>query len=150
MAYHRRMLKHLLSLRVIAPVLAGLLVGALLGPFQLSCGVVQNSACAADQCPPGPTGPAGPAGPGFSQCQWLYSACAAGAGVECQQVCPSGTFPVSGSCDAQAGATLSENRASTGAAVFPDSPAAFTAFDRWVCETATGNMQFTYALCCKP
>src|ERR1044071_1345884 len=97
MAYHRRMLKHLLSLRVIAPVLAGLLVGALLGPFQLSCGVVQNSACAADQCPPGPTGPAGPAGPAVSQCQWLYSACAAGAGVGCQPVCPSGGVPGSGS-----------------------------------------------------
>jgi hypothetical protein len=144
------MLKHLLSPRLIVPMLAGLLVGALVGPFQLSCGVVQNTACAADQCPPGPTGPAGPQGPGFSNCQWLYTACGAGSGIECQQICPSGTNPVSGSCDAQAGATLSENRASTGAAVFPDSPAAFTAFDRWVCETAQGNMQFTYALCCKP
>jgi hypothetical protein len=144
------MLKHLLSPRVIAPMFAGLLVGALLGPFQLSCGVVEKSACAADQCPPGPAGPAGPRGPSFGDCQWLYSACGAGSGIECQQICPAGSFPVSGSCDAQAGASLSENRASTGAAVFPDSPASFTAFDRWVCETAAGNMQFTYALCCKP
>jgi hypothetical protein len=141
------MFKHLFSARVIAPMLTGLLVGALLGPFQLSCGVVENSACAADQCP---AGPAGPRGPGFGDCEWRYSACAAGSGVECQQVCPAGTFPLSGSCDAQGGASLSENRASTGAAVFPDSPASFTAFDRWVCETASGNMQFTYALCCKP
>ena len=138
MAYAPVMLKHLLSPRVIAPMFAGLLVGAVLGPFQLSCGVVEKSACAADQCP------------SFGDCQWLYSACGAGSGIECQQICPAGSFPVSGSCDAQAGASLSENRASTGAAVFPDSPAAFTAFDRWVCETAAGNMQFTYALCCKP
>src|SRR6185295_10191187 len=96
LAYARRMLKHVLSPRVFVPMLAGLLVGALVGPFQLSCGVVENSACAADQCPAGPAGPAGPRGPGFGECQWLYSACAAGAGVECQQVCPSGTFPVSG------------------------------------------------------
>jgi hypothetical protein len=140
LGYARLMLKHLLSTRVIAPMRAGLLVGALLGPFQLSCGVVEKSACAADQCPP----------VGFGNCQWLYSPCGAGSGVECAQVCPAGTFPVSGSCDAQAGASLSENRASTGAAVFPDSPVSFTAFDRWVCQTAAGNMQFTYALCCKP
>ncbi|HMG20114.1 MAG TPA: hypothetical protein VK607_02310 [Kofleriaceae bacterium] len=147
------MLKYLLSPRVLAPMVAGLLIGALVGPFQLSCGVVENRACAADQCPPGPEGPPGPAGPrgpGFADCQWLYTACQPGPGIECQQVCLAGTFPVSGSCDAQGGATLSENRASTGAAVFPDSPVAFTGFDRWVCETATGNMQFTYALCCKP
>lgn len=138
------MLKHVLSPRVFVPMVAGLLVGALIGPFQLSCGVVEKSACAADECPPGPRGP------GFSECQWLYTACNAGAGMECQQICPAGTHPAAGSCDAQGGATLSENRASTGAAVFPDSPASFTSFDRWVCETATGNMQFTYALCCKP
>jgi hypothetical protein len=149
-AYARRM-KRILTPRLIIPLLAGLVMGALVGPLQLSCGnVVQNTACAADECPAGPQGPAGPRGPGFGECQWLYTACGAGSGVECQQVCPSGTFPVSGSCDAQAGASLSENRASTGAAVFPDSPVAFTAFDRWVCETAQGNMQFTYALCCKP
>ena len=141
-------MKRILTPRLIIPVLAGLLVGALVGPLQLSCGnVVQNSACAADECP---AGPPGPRGPGFGECQWLYTQCGAGSGVECQQVCPSGTFPVSGSCDAQAGASLSENRASTGAPVFPDSPVAFNGFDRWVCETAQGNMQFTYALCCKP
>jgi hypothetical protein len=32
---------------------------------------------------------------------------------------------------------------------FPPSPSPFTAYDRWVCETATGDMQFTYALCCQ-
>ena len=146
-------MRRIIPTKVIAALIGGVVGGALLGGFQLSCGVVQQSACAADQCPPGPTGPTGPtgpAGPGFSSCHWLYSACAAGSGVECPQVCPAGTFPVSGSCDAQAGASLSENRASTGAAVFPDSPASFTAFDRWVCETASGNMQFTYALCCPP
>lgn len=148
------MLKRVFPPRVIAPVLAGLIAGVLLGPLQLSCGqVVDKTACAADECPPGPPGPAGatgPRGPGFGDCQWLYSACAAGAGIECQQVCPAGSYPVSGSCDAQAGATISENRASTGAAQFPATPAPFTAFDRWVCETAAGNMQFTYALCCEP
>jgi hypothetical protein len=123
------------------------LVGVL-ASVHLSCGVVENTACAAD-CPPGPQGPPGPAGPALNSCQWLYTACEPGQG-ECQQVCPAGTHPVSGSCDAQAGATISENRASTGATAFPSSPAAFTAFDRWVCETATGNMQFTYALCCPP
>ena len=132
--------KSLTSPRLLAPLVAGLLAGALLGPFQLSCGVVQQSACAADQCP---------AGLGFGDCQWLYTACGSGAGIECQTVCPAGSHPVSGSCDAQNGAMISEHRASTGG-VFPDSPAAFTAFDRWVCETAQGNMQFTYALCCKP
>jgi hypothetical protein len=146
------MLKRFLHPRMIAPVLAGLIGGAILGSFQFSCGVVEQSACAADECPPGPTGPAGPAGPrgpGFGTCQWLYTACAAGAG-ECQQVCPAGTHPVAGSCDAAAGATLVEHRASTGAATFPNSPVPFTGFDRWVCETSTGNMQFTYALCCAP
>ena len=123
-----------------------------LGSIQLSCGVVKPStACAADSCPPGPEGPpgpAGPAGPSLAACKWLYTACAAGVNVECQQVCPAGTHPISGSCDAQANASLTENRASTGAAVFPDSPVAPTDFDRWVCETSVGNMQFTYALCC--
>jgi hypothetical protein len=57
---------------------------------------------------------------------------------------------VSGSCDAAHDATLSENRASMAATVFPPSPVAFTGFDRWVCQTATGDMQSTYALCCKP
>lgn len=127
------------------------LVGVL-GSVHLSCGAVENTACAAEECPPGPEGPAGPrgpAGPALDRCQWLYTPCA-GVQGECQQVCPAGTHPVTGSCDAENGATLSENRASTGAAVFPDLPAPFTAFDRWVCETATGNMQFTYALCCPP
>src|SRR5687767_6336054 len=141
------MVTRLLHPRIIAPVLAGLIGGALLGTFQFSCGSVQQSACAADECPPGPAGPTGPAaptgprGPGFGSCQWLYSACAAGPG-ECQQVCPAGTNPVSGSCDAAAGATLVENRASTAAPTFPNSPVPFTGFDRWVCETSTGNMQF--------
>jgi hypothetical protein len=144
------MLKRLLHPRVIAPVLAGLIGGVLLSGIQLSCGTVKTKECSADDCPAGPPGPAGPKGPGFGSCQWHYTACATGSGVECQQVCPANTFPVSGSCDAANGATLSENRASTGAASFPDSPVAFTGFDRWVCETATGNMQFTYALCCAP
>lgn len=149
------MVKRLLHPRLLAPVLAGLIAGAVLAPFQLSCGVVEHTACAADQCPAGPAGPAGPTGPAgpagptsFHSCQWLYSACAAGAGVECPQICPTGTHPVSGSCDAEGNASLSENRASTGATTFPSSPAPFTAFDRWVCQTAIGNMQFTYALCC--
>jgi hypothetical protein len=148
------MLKRVLHPRLLAPVLAGLIGGALLGSVQFSCGsVVEQTACAAEECPPGPAGPAGPAGPrgpSFGSCQWLYTACPTGPGIECQQVCPAGTNPVSGSCDAAAGATLVENRASTGAATFPPSPSPFTAYDRWVCETSTGNMQFTYALCCSP
>jgi hypothetical protein len=147
------MFKRLFHPRVIAPMLAGLIGGALLSSVQFSCGSVQPNTCAAEDCPPGPAGPAGPAGPrgpGFGSCTWLYMQCGAGAGVECQQVCPAGTHPIAGSCDAAAGATIVEHRASTGAATFPPTPAPFTAYDRWVCETSTGNMQFTYALCCAP
>jgi hypothetical protein len=137
-------IRHLFSAKVIAPLLAGLVAGLLIGPAQLSCGVVEKPACAADQCPPGPPGPS------FGSCQWLYSKCGTGTG-ECAQICPAGTFPVTGSCDAEAGATLSEHRASVDPQKqFPPSGSPFTAFDRWVCETATGNMQFTYALCCAP
>jgi hypothetical protein len=147
------MLKRLLRPGMIVPVVAGLIGGAFFGTFQLSCGTVQT--CAADECPAGPagpTGPAGPRGPGFGTCQWLYKDCAgAAAGTECAQICPADTHPVSGSCDAAAGATLVENRASVDNAIpFPSSPAPFTAYDRWVCETSTGTMQFTYALCCSP
>jgi hypothetical protein len=143
-----------MKLRVIASkllpsIVVGLIAGALLGPFQLSCGVVKNNACAADECPAGPTGPAGPAGPGFGSCQWLYMPCSNGPEAECVQICPANTHPIAGSCDAAAGASLSENRASVAdSAPFPPSPAPFTAYDRWVCQTAVGNMQFTYALCC--
>ena len=143
-------IRRLFPVSVIAPLLAGLFAGLLLGPAQLSCGVVEKPACAADQCPAGPQGPAGPPGPSFGSCQWLYTKCAAGQ-AECAQICPSGTFPVSGSCDAEATATLTEHRASVDPQkTFPASGSPFTAFDRWVCQTATGNMQFTYALCCAP
>jgi len=75
--------------------------------------------------------------------------CSTGPGAECVQICPAGTHPIAGSCDATAGSSLSENRASVAdSAPFPPSPAPFTAYDRWVCETASGNMQFPYALCC--
>jgi hypothetical protein len=135
------------SLPVIAPLLAGLVAGLLLGPAQLSCGVVEKPACAADQCPAGPQGPPGPS---FGSCQWLYTTCPVGQN-ECAQICPAGTFPVSGSCDAVAGATLSEHRASVDPQKpFPASGSPFTAYDRWVCQTASGNLQFTYALCCAP
>ena len=87
-------------------------------------------------------------GPSLAACRWLYTECAPGANVECAQVCPANTHPISGSCDAVFNATLTENRASSGAATFPPSPAKPTDFDRWVCETSSGNMQFTYALCC--
>lgn len=140
-------IRHLFSAKVIAPLLAGVVAGLLIGPAQLSCGVVEKPACAADQCPAGPPGPPGPS---FGSCQWLYTKCGTGTG-ECAQICPAGTFPVTGSCDAEAGATLSEHRASVDPQKpFPASGSPFTAFDRWVCETATGNMQFTYALCCAP
>ena len=141
--------------KLIPSVVVGLIAGALLGPFSLSCGVVTNNACAAEECPAGPTGPQGPAGPqgtsgpSFAGCQWLYTQCDLGPGIECVQICPSRTHPVTGSCDAVAGASLSENRASVASsAPFPPSPSPFTAFDRWVCESAGGNIQFTYALCC--
>src|SRR4051812_22843335 len=137
-------IRHLFSAKVIAPLLAGLAAGLLIGPAQLSCGVVEKPACAADQCP------AGPPGPSFGSCQWLYTKCGTGTG-ECAQICPAGTFPVTGSCDAEAGATLSEHRASVDPQKpFPVSGSPFTAFDRWVCETATGNLELTYALCCAP
>ena len=138
--------------KLVPSVLVGLIAGALLGPFSLSCGVVKNNACAAEECPAGPQGPAGaqgPAGPSFASCQWLYTQCDFGPGTECVQICPSGTHPAAGSCDAAGGASLSENRASVASsAPFPPSPAPFTAYDRWVCESAGGNIQFTYALCC--
>jgi hypothetical protein len=56
-------------------------------------------------------------------------------------------------CDGhvRANATLTEHRVSVDPQKpFPASSSPFTAFDRWVCETATGNMQFTCALCCAP
>lgn len=144
--------------KLIPSVLVGLIAGALLGPFSLSCGVVKNNACAADECPAGPTGPQGPAGPtgpqgpagpSFAGCQWLYTQCDFAAGIECTQICPAGTHPIAGSCDAANGASLSENRASVAnSAPFPPSPSPFTAYDRWVCESTGGNIQFTYALCC--
>ena len=141
--------------KLIPSIIVGLIAGALLGPFSLSCGVVKNNACAAEECPAGPTGPQGPAGPqgsagpSFAGCQWLYTQCDFGPGMECAQICPTGTHPISGSCDAAATASLSENRASVAStAQFPPTPAPFTAYDRWVCETASGNIQFTYALCC--
>jgi hypothetical protein len=144
--------------KVLPSVIVGLIVGALLGPFSLSCGVVKNNACAAEECPAGPIGPTGPqgpagpqgaAGPSFSGCQWLYTQCNFAAGTECVQVCPANTHPIAGSCDAANMATLSENRASVAnTAPFPPSPSPFTAYDRWVCETASGEIQFTYALCC--
>jgi hypothetical protein len=141
-------IRRLLSPKVIAPLLAGLVAGLLVGPAQLSCGVVEKPACAADPCPAGPPGPPGPS---FGSCQWLYSKCGTGSGVECAQICPAGTFPVTGSCDAAGGATLSEHRASVDPQkAFPASGSPFTAFDRWVCQTASGDMQFTYALCCAP
>jgi hypothetical protein len=139
----------LVAWKLIPSVLVGLIAGALLGPFQLSCGVVKNDACAAEQCPAGPQGPQGPAGPagaGFASCQWLYTACTT---AECVQICPAGTHPIAGSCDGVNGATLNENRASVAdSAPFPPSPSPFTAYDRWVCQAATGTIQFTYALCC--
>lgn len=135
-----------------------------LGSIHLSCGVVENTACAADEsCPAGPQGPPGaqgPAGPAgaqgpagggglsFASCRWHTRVCDSGANIECQQVCPAGTSPISGGCDAQAGAILSEHRPSSNAATFPPSPNEITKFDRWVCETSTGNVQGVYALCC--
>jgi hypothetical protein len=140
-------IRRLFSTKVIAPLLAGLVAGLLLGPAQLSCGVVEKPACAADSCPPGPQGPPGPS---FGSCQWLYTKCATGQD-ECAQICPAGMFPVSGSCDAESTATLSEHRASVDPQKpFPASGSPFTAYDRWVCQTASGNMQNVYALCCAP
>lgn len=136
-------------------VIVGVIAGVVLAGVQLSCGVVtQKTACADESCPAGPPGPAGaegppgPAGPSLAACRWLYTTCAPGANVECQQICPAGTHPISGSCDAQANATLTEHRASSGLPTFPPSPVDPADMDRWVCETSSGNMQFTYALCC--
>jgi hypothetical protein len=146
----RMAIRRLFHVKMIAPLLAGLIGGTLLSSAQLSCGVVEKPACAADQCPAGPTGPAGPPGPSFGSCHWLYTSCAPGQD-ECVQICPAGTYPVSGSCDAEATATLSEHRASVDPQrPFPASGSPFTAFDRWACQTQTGNMQATYALCCAP
>jgi hypothetical protein len=148
-------ISRLCSARVLAPALAGLVAGLVLGPLQLSCGqVIEKPACAADQCPAGPTGPAGPAGPqgpSFGTCKWLYQDCAA-TPTECEQVCPAGTFPISGSCDAVVNVALVEHRASVAVGTpFPPSGSPFTAFDRWVCRSANGGaLQFTYALCCAP
>ncbi len=86
----------------------------MLGSLQFSCGVVEQQVCAAD-CPAGPEGPAGPAGPrgpagaGFGTCQWLYNNCNSAPGVECEQVCPAGTHPVTGSCDITFGGASSES-----------------------------------------
>jgi hypothetical protein len=139
---------------VLAALLLGL-VGTGLGLLGLRCGGPAEGACI--DCPEGrpgpqgPAGPAGPAGPSLKACRWLYNGCDSAPGVECAQVCPRGTHPVTGSCDITAGGAVSEHRASVGPGVrFPPSNSPFTAFDRWVCEASTGRVQFTYALCCAP
>jgi hypothetical protein len=81
-------------------------------------------------------------------CQWLYNSCSSPAGIECQVICPAGTHPLTGGCDAVAGTSISENRPSVGAVAFPPTPAPPSAYDRWVCEGADGVIQSTYALCC--
>jgi hypothetical protein len=143
------MVRRLLHPRIFAPVLAGLVGGAFLSSVQFSCGSVQQATCSAQECPAGPAGPAGPRGPSFGACQWLYSPGCPATG-ECQQICPAGTHPIAGACDAPAGATLVEHRASMAAATFPPSPLPFTGFDRWVCEATSGPVQSVYALCCPP
>jgi hypothetical protein len=96
------------------------------------------------ECPAGPEGPAGPAGPGFEQCEWQAITCSTpGPGVECQAICPTGTLVFAGGCDLSAGGTVVENRPGA-AGPLPPPPK----FDRWICESSSGNVQGAYALCC--
>ena len=139
--------------KLLISLAVGAVFGVVLSGVQLSCGTVQKSACAAEECPTGPVGPVGPpgpAGPGFGTCVWYATGCPSGQpGQECVQICPDNTHPIAGSCDITAGGEISEDRASVDSAKsFPIAPAPFTAFDRWVCEAASGTVQGTYVLCC--
>jgi hypothetical protein len=159
------------SLITSVSVLAGLAAGTLLSSTTLSCGAVENAACAAEECepgpegPPGPQGPAGPAGPqgptgpagapgggaGFGQCQWHYTECGTPAGTPCEQVCPADTFVVSGGCDIAGGGTVVESMPGiVPSPTFPPSPVDFTGMNRWNCESSSGTVQFAYAFCCPP
>jgi hypothetical protein len=162
------MIRSFLSGSFLASVAAGLVGGTLLSSLQVSCGSVDdNSACAAEECPAGPEGPQGPAGPagpageagpagaagpGFGQCQWHYAECGTAPGTPCFSICPAGTFVATGGCDVAGGGTIAESMPALppGPGPFPPSPVDFTGMDRWNCESSTGNVQFSYALCCAP
>ena len=84
----------------------------------------------------------------LSKCKLYWQNCNAPASTECAAVCPSGTFPIAGSCDAANAASLSEHRASTANPTFPASGASPKEYDRWVCESSDGVLQNTYVVCC--
>jgi hypothetical protein len=84
----------------------------------------------------------------LSNCKLYWQTCNAPASTECAAVCPSGTFPIAGSCDAANAASLSEHRASTANPTFPASGASPKQYDRWVCESSDGVLQNTYVVCC--
>jgi hypothetical protein len=94
--------------------------------------------------------PEGPPGPGFGECVWHYTKCDSEPGDQCQQVCPAGTFVAAGGCDADSGATVQESRPAPPPGGFPPSPIPFNGMDRWVCQSASGVMTFSFALCCSP
>jgi hypothetical protein len=85
----------------------------------------------------------------LSKCKLYWKTCNAPAGQECEAVCPAGSFPIAGSCDAAGGNSLSEHRASVGLGVtFPATGASPKEYDRWVCESSDGTLQNTYVVCC--
>jgi hypothetical protein len=78
----------------------------------------------------------------------LYNTCNSAPNVECVQICPAGTYVVSGGCDVTGGGALSEAFPGPPDGPFPASPAKFKDFDRFVCQSSSGNVQTTHALCC--
>jgi len=82
-------------------------------------------------------------------CKWYWEHCDAPMSQECPAICPAGTYPLAGACDAANAASLSEHRTSVAANVsFPPTGSSAKLYDRWVCESSDGVLQNTYVLCC--
>lgn len=81
----------------------------------------------------------------LASCEWHLNQCN-GPG-ECIALCPSDMHPIAGACDGANGALMETFAA---ASPFPnDTPYPVTAFDRWICEAATGaDINHANVLCC--
>jgi len=82
-------------------------------------------------------------------CVWIWNnPCAAGAGVNCDAICPTGKYAFGGGCHTVYPAAITENHpAENPANPFPDSGSSVKLWDRWTCKS-TGDLRTAYAICC--